>query len=50
MFTSVSEVLYASIIRAMRKMMEAAISFETSVNFSRLHAATTQKTVVLRTP
>jgi hypothetical protein len=43
--TDVSEVLIASIIRAMiALLMEAAISSETSVKFTRLHGVTTQKT------
>jgi hypothetical protein len=41
--TDVSEMLAASIIRA---MLEAAKTFETSANFTRLQVATTQKTAI----
>jgi hypothetical protein len=44
--TRVTEVLTASIIKAViGLMMEAAVTSETLVNFTRLHSATSQKIV-----
>jgi hypothetical protein len=48
-FTDLKEVLAASIIGAMSGIvliMEAASTSETTINFTRLHGATTQKTVI----
>jgi uncharacterized lipoprotein YmbA len=42
-FTDISEMLTASIIRV---MMKAASTSEMSVNFTRLHGTTFQKTVI----
>jgi hypothetical protein len=43
-FTDVSEILSASVVIVL--MMEAASTSETSVNFTRLHGATIQKTTI----